>query len=83
MRDLIERVFWTAVSAALGTIPAAQLSSAIFELDLAALETVAVAGLTAGLAAAANALLVIARARLAVLPDPGAGLPGLPVRGDR
>lgn len=79
MRDLIERVFWTAVSAALATIPAAQLSSAIFALDLDALETVAVAGLTAGLAAAANAILVIARARLAILPDPGAGLPGLPV----
>lgn len=67
IRDLIERVLWTAVAAGLGALVAAPL------VDLATLEAAAVAAA----AAAVNAVLVIARWRLSVLPDPGGGLPGL------
>ena len=35
------------------------------------------AGLLAGVTAVVNLVTLIARARLAALPDPGAGLPGL------
>lgn len=67
-RDLIERVVWTFVSAAL----AALAGASVLGIDAAQ------AALMAGLSAAINAVLVIARWRLSVLPDPGAGLPGLP-----
>ena len=67
-RDLAERTFWTAVAAGC----AALVGVALFDID---------AWRAAGAAAATavvNAVLVIARYRLSFLPDPGAGLQGLP-----
>lgn len=71
LRDLAERCLWTFVAAA---ISAAAVGSAL-SLDLAVWQSAALAG---G-AAVANVVLAYARLRLSVLPDPGAGLPGLPV----
>jgi hypothetical protein len=70
LRDLAERCVWTFVSAAIG---AAAIGSAL-SLDLAVWQSAALAG---G-AAVANVVLAYARQRLAVLPNPGDGLPGLP-----
>lgn len=71
--DLAERVVWTGVAGFLAALTAAP----ILDVSIHALEAAAIAGL----GAAANTVLVIARWRLAVLPDPGAGLPGIR-RGD-
>lgn len=68
-RDAIERIFWTAVAAAGGAVAGA----AIFDVEAWK------AAASAACAAAIDAVLVIARWRLSVLPNPGAGLPGLPV----
>lgn len=73
IRDLAERILWTFVAAFLGALTGA----AVLSLDVTALEAAAMAGL----GAVANAVLVIARWRLSVLPNPGEGLPGLPVEG--
>lgn len=70
LRDTAERIFWTFVAGALSSLGVGELLS----LDLALWQTAALAG---G-AAVANLVLLIARARLAVLPAPGEGLPGLP-----
>lgn len=70
-RDLIERLFWTVVAAALTNFGSIEL------LGIAAWKAAALAGING----AVTFLLVVARARLAVLPDPGAGLPGLPTNG--
>lgn len=69
-RDLAERVFWTFVTAALTNLAGATV------LGIEAWKAAAMTGL----AAAINAVLVIARWRLSVLPDPGQGAPGLPVK---
>lgn len=66
--DTLERLFWTVVAAALSNIGAAQV------FDLSAWEAAAMAGLNGGL----TFVLLVARYRLSVLPEPGAGLPGLP-----
>jgi len=71
IRDLLERLFWTFVSAFLGALAGA----AVLDLNVDALQAAAMAGL----GAVANAVLVIARWRLSVLPNPGDGLPGVPV----
>lgn len=68
-RDAIERIFWTAVAAAGGAVAGA----AIFDVEAWK------AAASAACAAAIDAVLLIARWRLSVLPNPGAGLPGLPV----
>lgn len=68
LRDTAERLFWTVVAAALTNFGTANL------FDLAAWEAAAMAALNG----AATFVLLVARARLAVLPEPGAGLPGLP-----
>jgi hypothetical protein len=68
-RDLAERVAWSVVQAAIANLGAA----AVFNID--AWKAAALAGITGGVAVVS----VIARWRLSVLPDPGAGLPGLPV----
>lgn len=68
LADLIERVWWTVVAAGLSTLAGFAL------IDLDALQAAAITALSGGI----NAVLVIARWRLAVLPDPGAGLPSLP-----
>ena len=73
-RDLMERVFWTAVSVVFGSVPA--LAGAfVLDLDLSA---GAIAAITVAATAIANALLVLVRYRLDALPNPGEGLPGLP-----
>lgn len=73
IRDLLERILWTFVAAFLGALTGA----AVLSLDVSALQAAAMAGL----GAVANAVLVFARWRLSVLPNPGEGLPGLPVEG--
>ena len=72
LRDTIERLFWTVVAAFLGALGVGGF------IDISTLE----AALVAAAGAAVNFLLLVARARLAVLPEPGAGLPGLPVESD-
>lgn len=69
IRDLAERFVWTVIAAALSNLVGVGL------LDLSAWQAAALAGLNGG----ATFVLVVARWRLSVLPDPGAGLPGLPV----
>lgn len=68
IRDTLERLFWTFIAGALGAVIGAPL------LDIELWQAAAIAGLgdVFGL------VLIIARRRLAALPDPGAGLPGLP-----
>lgn len=68
LRDLAERTFWTAFVAGVGNTSLAAL------LDVDQLKA---AAMTAG-SAALTVVVVFARKRLSVLPDPGAGLPGLP-----
>lgn len=68
VRDTAERLFWTLVAAFLGALGVSDL------IDITAVQ----AGLTAAASAGVNFLLLVARARLDALPDPGAGLPGLP-----
>jgi hypothetical protein len=68
LRDTAERLFWTLVAAFLGALGVSDV------LDISTVD----AALAATAAAGVNFLLLIARARLAVLPDPGAGLPGIP-----
>lgn len=66
IRDLIERLFWTFVSAFLGALTGA----AVFSLDVDALQAAALAGCGALI----NAVTILARWRLSVLPNPGEGL---------
>ena len=71
LADLAERLVWTFVAAftsALVSPPLAQATG--MDLSLSALDAAFVAGTTA----IVNFLTVIARWRLSVLPDPGAGL---------
>jgi len=64
----LERIFWTFVAAALTNVGGAVL------LDLEVWKAAALSGVNAVL----TFVLLIARQRLAILPDPGDGLPGLP-----
>lgn len=68
VRDTLERLFWTLLAAFLGALGTSDL------LDITALQ----AGIVAAASAGVNFLLLVARTRLSVLPDPGDGLPGLP-----
>lgn len=68
LRDTAERLFWTLVAAFLGALGVGGV------LDISTLEAALVAAAGAGV----NFVLLIARARLAVLPEPGEGLPGMP-----
>lgn len=87
LRDTIERLFWTFVAAFLGSVLGSPLLLAAIEgmadvaIDLEVVQLALLSGLVAGVVAVANAVLIIARSRLAVLPNPGAGLPGLPTGG--
>ena len=63
IRDTFERLFWTFVAAFLGQL----VGAAVLDLGVSAIQSAAVAGL----GAVANAVLLIARWRLSVLPDPG------------
>lgn len=68
IRDTLERLVWTVVAAAGGGLLAGPL------LSVSVWQAAGVAGLSAGV----NFLTIVARKRLAVLPDPGAGLLALP-----
>ena len=67
-RDLAERLVWSVVVAALTNLGSVDL------LEIAAWKAAALAGINA----AVTFIVIVARTRLSVLPDPGAGLPGLP-----
>lgn len=71
-RDLAERCFWTFVSTFIGAL----IGSAVLSLDVSALQSAALAGIGAVL----TVVSAFARDRLAVLPSPGEGLPGLPAK---
>lgn len=71
LRDTFERLVWTFIAAAGGALVAPEL----FDVNISALQAAGIAGL----AAVVNAVTVIARSRLAVLPDPGNGLPGFTI----
>lgn len=73
LRDLAERCLWTFVATAGG----AAIVGPALSLDLSVWQAAALAG---G-AAVVNTVVVFARWRLTQLPDPGAGLPGLPTDG--
>lgn len=70
IRDALERIVWTAVAAAGGNLA----GMALLDVD------VWTAAALTGLAAAINTVTLIARWRLSVLPNPGDGLPALPVQ---
>lgn len=71
LRDFLERLFWTIVVAGL----ASAASAALFDIE--AWKAAAMTGLAAGI----QCVIVFGRYRLSVLPNPGEGLPGLPVTG--
>lgn len=83
-RDLAERVFWSFVSGFLGSLLGVPLVLDVIEnvahtqIDVSTSGAMLISATFAGLTAAANVVLVIARWRLSVLPNPGDGLPGLP-----
>lgn len=68
LRDTAERLFWTLVAAFFGALAVGDV------IDVSALD----AAIAAAAGGGVNFLLLLARARLAVLPEPGEGLPGLP-----
>lgn len=70
LRDTAERLVWTVVAAAGGNL----IGAALFDYD------VWKGAAAAGIGAAVNFVTIVARARLTALPDPGAGLPGLPAK---
>lgn len=67
IRDTIERLFWTFVAAFGGGLVAPTL---IPSIDVSAVQAAALAGV----AALVNAVTLIARTRLSVLPNPGQAL---------
>lgn len=84
LRDTLERLFWTFVAGFLGSLVGAPAlvnvieATADVDLDLGVWQTALVSATFAGLTAVTNFLLLFARYRLSVLPNPGDGLPGLP-----
>lgn len=85
LRDALERLLWTFVAAFLGALLGSPILLAVVEaaadvaVDLSLVQTALVSATLAGLIAVANAVLIIARWRLSILPNPGDGVPGLPV----
>lgn len=87
LRDTLERLWWTFVAAFAGTLTTSPVLLALIEalsatptnIDIAPIGYVLISAAVAGIIAVVNLLALIARARLAVLPSPGDGLPGLPV----
>ena len=81
--DALERLLWTFVSAAVGSFVATPLTVSIVEgatdatIDLSAVQAALLSAVAAGFIAVMNAVLILARWRLSVLPDPGRGAPGL------
>lgn len=86
--DALERLFWTFVSGFLSSLLSVPLIVEILErssdvdIDLSVLGTAALGAVISGLLAVANAVLLIARWRLNVLPNPGSGMPGAAVPRD-
>lgn len=88
VRDAVERLVWTFLSgflsALVGTPLIVQTIEALSEgsvtIEMSLWGSVALAAVIAGLVDVANALLLIARWRLSILPSPGEGIPGLPTR---
>lgn len=78
IRDSLERIFWTAVVTGLTSAPVTQVAVSIAGGSLDGLATAGLALAAAFFGGAVNAVLLIARERLSVLPNPGGGLPGLP-----
>lgn len=84
--DALERLVWTFVAAFLSSLVSVPILVEIIEnssdvsIDLSALRTMLLGALVAGLTAVANSVIILARWRLSVLPDPGAGLPGSRIR---
>lgn len=68
LRDTLERLVWTVIAAALTNL------GSVGVLGIEAWQAAALAGFNG----AVTFLLLVARQRLAVLPAPGEGLPGLP-----
>lgn len=68
-QQVAERIVWTAVQAAIGNVTVA----AVFDVAFWKM------GLASAAAAALAAVSIVARRRLAILPDPGDGLPGAEV----
>ena len=83
-RDLAERLVWTFIAAFLSSLLGAPVVLDVIEsvanvtIDISAGQAALISATFAGLTAVGNFLLLIARWRLAVLPNPGEGLPGLP-----
>jgi hypothetical protein len=83
-RDTIERLAWTFVAgfiaALLGAPAVVNLleNFATVDIDINMWEAVIVSAVFAGLTDVANFVLIVARWRLSVLPNPGEGVPGLP-----
>lgn len=67
--QVAERIVWTFIAAAGGGL----LGGPLLGVD------VWQAAGVAGLSAVVNAVTIVARKRLSILPDPGDGLPGLEV----
>lgn len=74
VRDLLERLVWTFVAAFLTTLLAALAAGATGSIDLSAIQSALAAAALAGLIAVGNFVLIIARWRLSILPNPGEGL---------
>lgn len=71
-RDTLERLAWTVVAAAGGAIGTEEITAKNAS-------TLAVVAVFAGLTAVVNFVTLLARSKVPALPDPGEGLPGLPV----
>ena len=69
-QDFLERLLWTFLAAFLGILVPASFS------DLGAWKSILASAAMAGGIAVANSVLIFARYRLSVLPNPGEGLPG-------
>lgn len=71
LTDLFERMFWTFVAAFTSALVSPPLADAVgVTLSIDALD----AAVLAGVSSVVNFVTVVARWRLSVLPDPGAGL---------
>lgn len=77
-RDGLERAFWTGVAAALGSLPLGVVLDALMTDDMDNAKRAVFSAATTGIVTTVNALSVLMRHRIAALPNPGEGLPGLP-----
>lgn len=74
-RDLLERAIWTGVAAGLSAPTVIEITTSITTGNVTTLQLAALSVLSAVVTALVNALTVIARYKLEILPDPGAGIP--------